>query len=155
MATQQEGAVETLAQEVILRTVSESADAIVIVDRLGVIAYWNRGAGRIFGYQATEVIGSTLDVIIPERLRQRHWDAFNASMISGTSKYADGDLLAVPAITADGTTISIEFSMVMLKNSKGHVQHVGAIIRDVTAAWVQHKEMQGRLEELEGKRAET
>lgn len=146
---------ETLTQEVILRAVSESADAIVIVDRKGVIAYWNRGAERIFGYQATDVIGSTLDVIIPERLRQRHWDAFNASMTSGTSKYADGDLLAVPAITASGTTISIEFSMVMLKNSEGDVQHVGAIIRDVTAAWLQRKEIQRRLEELEGQHAET
>lgn len=144
-----------LPQEIVLRAVSESADAILIVDRNGVIAYWNRGAGRIFGYQETEVIGSTLDVIIPERLRQRHWDAFNASMISGTSKYADGDLLAVPAITADGTTISIEFSMVMLKGSDGEVQHVGAIIRDVTATWVQHKEMQRRLEELEGQHSET
>ncbi len=146
---------ETLGRDVVLQAVSDSADAIVIVDREGVIAYWNRGARRIFGHEASGIIGSTLDVIIPERLRQRHWDAFDTSMVSGSSKYEDGDLLAVPAITADGTTISIEFSMVMLKDVDGHVQHVGAIIRDVTTAWVRQRDMQRRLEELEGQPPQT
>lgn len=146
---------DALDPEIILRVVSQSADAVVIVDREGVIAYWNQGARRIFAYEASEVIGSTLDVIIPERLRQRHWDAFNNSMISGSSKYEEGDLLAVPAITADGRTISIEFSMVMLKDAYGHVRHVGAIIRDVTEAWVQNKDLLRRLDELEGQRAQA
>ncbi len=146
---------ETLDPAIILRAVSQSADAVVIVDREGVIAYWNRGATRIFGQEESEVIGSTLDVIIPERLRQRHWDGFNASVISGSSKYEEGELLAVPAITADGKTISIAFSMVMLKDADGHVQHIGAIIRDVTDAWVQQKDLRRRLDELEGQHSQT
>jgi PAS domain S-box-containing protein len=147
--------VEPLDPQVVLRAVSQSADAVVIVDRKGVIGYWNRGAERIFGYDASDAIGSTLDVIIPQRLRQRHWDAFGASMVSGASKYEDGDLLAVPAITADGTTISIEFSMVMSKDVDGRVQHVGALIRDVTATWVRRRDMERRLEELEGQRQQN
>ena len=87
-----------------VRVVSEAPDGVVILDREGVIRYWNRGAERIFGRTGSEMIGSALDVIIPARLRQRHWDGFRAAMARGSTKYGDADLLAVPAIAADGRT---------------------------------------------------
>ena len=86
------------------------------------------------------MIGSALDVIIPARLRQRHWDGFRAAMARGSTKYGEDDLLAVPAIAADGRTVSIEFSIVLVANSGGGISHVGAIIRDVSAGWAAEQE---------------
>jgi PAS domain S-box-containing protein len=77
----------------ILATVS---DAIIATDRGGVINFWNPGAARIFGFTATEAIGQSLDLIIPENLRARHWDGYDRVMATGESRYGDGELLAVP-----------------------------------------------------------
>jgi PAS domain S-box-containing protein len=138
-----------LAPQVVAQMVGAAADGVVIVDREGVINYWNQGAERIFGHLASKMIGSSLDVIIPERLRQRHGDGFRAAMARGTSKYGKDDLLAVPAIAAGGETISIESIVVLMAGSDGQVDHVGAIIRDVTARRAREKEMLRRLEALE------
>ncbi|MGW6772588.1 PAS domain-containing protein [Streptomyces sp. NPDC055037] len=134
-----------LDAEVILTMAAGAPDGLVIVDRAGLIRYWNRGAERIFGFSAAEVAGRDLDVIIPEKHRQRHWDGFVAAMAAGTSKYGDDDLLAVPALRADGSTVSIEFSVVLLTDSEGNASHVGAVIRDVTARRAQEKEVRRRL----------
>src|SRR5688572_30457322 len=63
--------------------VEQLTDAIIFADRNGVILLWNRGAEEVFGFPAAEVIGSSLDVIIPERFRKAHWDAFNRAIASG------------------------------------------------------------------------
>ena len=54
-----------LDPDVVLRVAAEAPDGVVIVDREGVIRYWNRGAERIFGHPASAVTGSSLDVITP------------------------------------------------------------------------------------------
>jgi PAS domain S-box-containing protein len=138
---------EKLDPEVVLRMAAQAPDAIVIIDNDGLIRYWNRGAERIFGYPASEVIGTTLEVVIPERLRQRHRDGFMAAMARGTTKYGEADLLAVPAIAADGRTVSIEFSVALLSGLEGAVHHVGAIIRDVTEKRSREQELRRRLGE--------
>ena len=135
---------EELDPDVVLQVAADAPDGVVIVDREGVIRYWNRGAERIFGHPASAMTGSSLDVIIPERLRQRHWEGFRAAMARGSTKY--DDLLAVPAITADGTTVSIEFSVVLLVDDDGGAHHIGAIIRDVTARRAAEQDMRRRLE---------
>lgn len=84
---------------VIMQAVAQAPDAVVIVDTAGVICYWNLGAERIFGYCSAEMLGSSLDPIIPERLRQRHNDGFGAAIARGSSRYGDDHLLAVPALT--------------------------------------------------------
>ncbi|GAA1360402.1 PAS domain-containing protein [Streptomyces beijiangensis] len=131
--------------DVLLGMADRAPDGIVIIDSEGLIRYWNQGAERIFGYTAAEAAGRNLDMIIPEKHRQRHWDGFVAAMASGTSKYGADDLLAVPALTADGTTVSIEFSVVLLTDADGKAAHVGAVIRDVTARRAQEKEVRRRL----------
>ena len=72
------------------------ADAIVASDSEGIIRFWNAGAERIFGYSTSEALGQSLDIIIPERLRHRHWAGYRQVMASGTSRYGRGDVLAVP-----------------------------------------------------------
>lgn len=98
----------------------EAADAIVYADAEGAIRFWNAGAERIFGYPAAEAIGRSLDLIIPEKLRARHWDGFRQVMRSGQSRYGAGDLLAVPAQRKDGARISVEFTIVPLRDPAGH-----------------------------------
>lgn len=134
--------------EVVLRMAAGAPDAIVVIDNEDLIRYWNRGAERIFGYPASEVVGTTLEVVIPKRLRQRHRDGFMAAMARGSTKYGEADLLAVPAIAANGRTISIEFSVVLLAGADGIIQYVGAIIRDVTERRDRELELRRRLEEF-------
>lgn len=123
-----------LAQSVL----STRSDAIVAADRAGIVRFWNPGAERIFGHTGNDAIGHSLDLIIPERLRQRHWDGYRRTMETGMSRYGDGDVLAVPALRKDGTIVSIEFTIVPLKDERGRMIGVAAIMRDVT----------GRFEEL-------
>lgn len=141
-----------LPEDVVLRTVAHAPDAVVIVDAAGLVRYWNDGATRIFGYGPTEMLGSTLDAIIPERLRQRHNDGFSAAMERGTTRYGAADLLAVPACHADGRTISIEFSVVLLETEDGSVGHVAAILRDVTERRAREQELRRRIQALEDSR---
>lgn len=109
------------------------ADAVLATDREGTIRLWNPGATRIFGFPPEEAIGASLDIIIPERLRGRHWDGWQAVMASGVTRYGAGDLLAVPALTRDGRQISVEFSIVFLRDAAGAITGMGTVMRDVTA----------------------
>ena len=130
------------------KIVADSGDAIMFSDRQGLIRLWNSGAERMFGYTEAEVLGQSLDLIIPENLRGRHWDGYYRVMESGESRYST-EMLSAPALCKDGTRISTEFSMVMVKNDDGTVLGVAAVIRDVSARWLREKELKKRLSELE------
>ena len=137
-------------EELCQRIVAESQDAIIFADREGVIRLWNSGAEAMFGYRAEEAIGQTLDVIIPERLRQRHWDGWRKVMATGVTRYSR-ELLAVPATRRDGTRISIEFTIVVLRDESGKPLGAAATIRDVTTRWQQEKDQKQRLADLEAR----
>ncbi len=129
--------------------VNTSSDAVMFADREGIIRLWNSGAERMFGFSAGEALGQSLDLIIPENLRGRHWDGYGRVMESGSSRYS-ADLLSAPALRKDGTRISTEFSMVMVKDDSGVMLGVAAIIRDVSARWQREKELKDRIRLLEG-----
>jgi len=129
--------------------VNASSDAIMFSDREGIIRLWNSGAEKMFGFTAVEALGQSLDLIIPENLRGRHWDGYWRVMESGSSRYS-ADLLSAPALRKDGTRISTEFSMVMVKDGAGGMLGVAAIIRDVSARWQREKELKERIKALEG-----
>jgi PAS domain S-box-containing protein len=128
--------------------VAASSDAIMFADREGIIRLWNSGAERIFGFTTEEALGQSLDLIIPENLRGRHWDGYARVMQSGSSHYSI-DLLSAPALRKDGTRLSTEFSMVMVKDQAGEMLGVSAIIRDVSARWQREKELKERIKVLE------
>jgi PAS domain S-box-containing protein len=128
--------------------VEMASDAIIFSDKQGIIRLWNCGAERMFGYPAKEAIGQSLDMIIPENLRKRHWDGYFRVMESGSSRYSTS-MLATPALRKDGTRISTEFSMVLLQDKQGDMIGVAAIIRDVTARWLREKELRERIRVLE------
>lgn len=125
-----------------------SSDAFVYADREGNIGLWNAGATAMFGYSAAEAMGQSLDIIIPENLRARHWDGYRKVMATGVSRYAV-ELLATPAIRKDGSCISTEFSMSLVLDATGQVLGVGAIIRDVTSRWQKEKALRERLAQIE------
>jgi len=132
--------------EAILKT---SSDAIVSTDRAGIITFWNPGATRIFGFESSEAIGRSLDIIIPENLRKRHWDGFHQTMATGTSRYGDGDLLSVPGLTKAGRRISVEFTIVILRDEQQDPAGTVAIMRDVTQRFEELRELRRRLAALE------
>jgi PAS domain S-box-containing protein len=131
--------------------VEGSPDAIVFGDAEGIIRLWNAGAEAIFGFTAAEAVGRSMDLIIPERLRGRHWDGYRKVMVTGESRYGRGDLLAVPAVTRDGRSISIEFTIQLLRGPGGEVLGPVATIRDVTERFKRDKETARRVKELEAR----
>jgi PAS domain S-box-containing protein len=128
--------------------VEHAPDGIIMADRDGIIRLWNTGAEAIFGYSAQEAAGHSLDLIIPERFRARHWDGFRKVMETGVTRYGS-DLLSVPAIRKDDTRISVEFSVTLLRGPAAEAVGVAAIMRDVTQRWMQQKELSQRLADLE------
>jgi PAS domain S-box-containing protein len=121
-----------------------AADAVVTTDREGLIRVWNPGAERIFGFSAGEAIGRSLDIIIPERLRARHWDGYRTVMKTGESRYGHADLLAVPAIGAGERQLSVEFTIYPIKDATGEVYAMAAVMRDVTKRFAEMKALRRR-----------
>jgi PAS domain S-box-containing protein len=132
--------------------IENSQDAILFADRDGIIELWNSGAEAIFGYTKEEVQGKSLDLIVPEKLRQRHWEGYHTVMKTGKSRYGK-ELLKVPAIRKDGTSISVEFTIMLVRNLRNEIVGTAAIIRDVTERWKQEKELKQKIKSLESKSA--
>ena len=126
---------------------SAAADAVVAADHDGIIRVWNPGAERIFGHRADEALGQSIDLIIPERLRPRHWEVFHRVMATGESHYGAGDLLSVPGLRKDGQGISLEFTIVPLKNERGQMQGLAAVMRDVTSRFEEMRTLKKKLAE--------
>jgi PAS domain S-box-containing protein len=127
------------------RLVSGMSDAIVYADAEGVIRVWNRGATRIFGFAEAEAVGHSLDIIIPENLRERHWQGYRATMHTGQSRYGDGQLLSVPAVRKGGTRVSVEFTIVPFTDDAGHMTGIAAIMRDATARFEELRALRRQL----------
>jgi len=123
------------------------AEAILATDREGRIRFWNPGAVRIFGFTEAEALGASLDLIIPERLRQRHWDGWRHVMATGVTRYGAGDLLAVPAMTREGRQISVEFTITLIWGADRQIAGMAAILRDVTARFEETRRLKRLLAE--------
>lgn len=128
---------------------STRSDAIVAADRDGIIRFWNAGAERLFGYSCNEAISRSLDLIIPERLRPRHWSGYRRVMQTGQSRYGEGEVISVPAVRKDGVTISVEFTVVPLQH-EGRMIGMAAIMRDVTRRFEEMRTLKRKLAEMAG-----
>lgn len=136
--------------QVYRQLVDNAGDAIVVADREGMICLWNHGAEKIFGFPPAEVLGRSLDLIIPETLRGRHWEGYHKVMATGVTRYGDS-LLAVPALHRDGRRLSIEFTVIPLHDAEGRMLGIGSIVRDVSARWQKEQALRKRLAELESR----
>lgn len=128
--------------------VDNAPDAILVSDNEGIIRFWNSGAEQMFGHSAAEAVGQSLDLIIPENLRSRHWEGYWRVMASGETKYKTG-LLSSPGVCKDGSRVSLEFSMVLLRDEVGNMQGCASVMRDVTERWKKEKELKARLSACE------
>jgi len=114
-------------------------DAVVVADADGMIRLWNPAAERLFGYTQIDALGRSLDLIIPERLRQRHWAGYDKAMASGETRLGR-DLLQVPALHKDGRTLSIAFTVGLLFGPEQSVAGIVAVIRDDTKRFSEDRE---------------
>jgi PAS domain S-box-containing protein len=127
--------------------VRNMADAVLIADPEGNIAFLNDAATCLFGWSASEAAGASLDLIIPERLRDRHWEGWNKVMQTGVTRYGD-QLLEVPAAHRDGQRLSIAFTVSLLTGDTGEVAGVAAVVRDDTERWQQRRATRNELTAL-------
>lgn len=124
------------------------SDAVVYADGEGVIRFWNAAAERLFGYSEAEALGRSLDLIVPEPQRARHWDGFRRTMATGESRYGAGDILAVPALRKDGGRISLEFTIVPLHDAAGRMEGMVSVLRDVTRRFEEVRALRQELAAL-------
>jgi PAS domain S-box-containing protein len=127
-------------------------DAVVISDASGAITLWNPAAERMFGFTQEEALGNSLDLIIPERLRGRHWSGYEKTMATGETRYGH-DVLRVPAVHKDGRSLSIAFTVALLHSAgpERSVTGIVAVIRDETSRFTEERNLRKRLAELEAK----
>jgi PAS domain S-box-containing protein len=123
-------------------------DAIIISDADGGITFWNAAAERMFGFTQSEALGESLDLIIPERLRGRHWDGYHKTMATGETRYGN-DVLRVPAVHKEGRAMSIAFTVALLRSPDNKLDGIVAVIRDETARFKEDRLLRQRLAELE------
>lgn len=128
--------------------VQSAGDGIIAANGSGEIIFWNPAAERIFGFAAAEALGQTLDLIVPERFRARHWEGYRKTMVTGSTRYAT-DILRVPALHKDGRLLSIAFTVALLFSHEGKPEAITAIVRDETARWNEERELRRRLADLE------
>jgi PAS domain S-box-containing protein len=124
-------------------------DAVVVSDASGAINLWNSAAERLFGFTPAEALGNSLDLIIPERLRERHWAGYGKTMASGETRYGH-DVLRVPAVHKDGRALSIAFTVGLLRGPQREVRGIVAVIRDETQSFTEKRNLLKRLAECEG-----
>jgi len=132
--------------------VEQAAEAIILADRSGLVTLWNRGAQTVFGWTAAEVLGRSLDVIIPERLRRAHWDGYRRAMDSGATKHG-GRVLATRSMHKNGSKLYVDLSFAVVKDPSGAVIGALAVGRDVTARYLAENELRAQIRALEEKLA--
>ena len=140
--------------ELCRKIVETSAEAVIFADREGRIRLWNGGAERVFGHDANEVLGQRLDVIIPERLRPSHWDAYDRSVETGTTKHS-GRVLTTRSMHKDGSRLYVDLSFGLVKDANGRVLGAFAIGRDCTERHLAEANAKARAAALEAQLAQA
>src|SRR5919199_4057744 len=130
--------------------IQAAGDAIIVADVEGRIVLWNPAAERLFGFTAAEAVGNSLNLIIPERFRARHWTGYQTVMQTGQTRYST-QILRVPALHKNGTRLSIAFTVALLHTPDGGLTGIAAIVRDDTVRWQEEQALRQRLAELEGR----
>ncbi len=108
------------------------ADAVIYADAAGTIRLWNGAAAALFGYSAAEAVGRSLDLIIPEHLQARHWQAFGAAMSSGVMRL-QGRPTLTRARHQSGRKLYVEMTFALVEELGGYARGAVAVARDVTA----------------------
>ena len=132
--------------------VAAMGDAVMVCDAQGAVLLWNPACERMFGFTEAEALGRSMDLIIPERLRGRHWEGYHKTMATGITKYGT-DLLRVPAVDKQGRSMSIAFTVALLHAPDGKVSAIASVIRDETVRFNDERVLKKRVAELEAQLA--
>ncbi len=112
------------------RSMSQAAhDAIISAEENGRISSWNSGAERIFGYKAAEIIGRPLTLLMPEKARGHHEQAFEQSVRTGRSRLL-GRTMELHGLHKTGTEFPVELTLGSWEH--GGRRHFTAVVRDIT-----------------------
>ena len=115
------------------RILDDVADAVIATDRSGAIIRWNHASTALFGYSADEVLGQSVELIIPEHLRTAHWSGFDAAIAKGATKL-EGRPTLTRALHKSGRRLYVEMTFAIVKGdtTKSDVLGAVAMARDVT-----------------------
>lgn len=127
--------------------VRQTSEAIIFADRDGVIRVWNGGAEALFGFPAAEAIGCSLDIIIPERFRQAHWDGFHRAIAQGRTQHG-GQIRTTRVVHQDGRKLYVDMSFGLVTRSDGAVMGSVAVARDATTRRSLEAALRARIDDL-------
>jgi PAS domain S-box-containing protein len=125
-------------QELMQAIIAAAGDAIIYADKEGVIRVWNDAATRTFGFSADEALGQSLDLIIPENLRQVHWTAFDRALNSGATRLA-GKPTITRGLHKSGQRLYVEMSFALVRTPSGGIVGSVAVARDATVRFEEEK----------------
>ena len=127
--------------------IEQTPEAVVFADRQGLIRLWNPGAEHVYGFTASEALGSSLDLIIPERFRAAHWRGYERAMATGEPKL-HGKALPTQAQRKGGELIYVEISFSLIRDPTGQVHGAASVARDITERYLKEKALKARLKEM-------
>lgn len=131
------------------RIVEQTTDAVIFADREGLIRIWNRGAEAVFGYPAAEALGQSLDIIIPEELRKRHWEGYNRAIAAGRTRLGSR-VLVTRGLHRDGSRLYVDLSFAVIVDDEGRAEGALAIGRNVTERYLAERALKKKVAVLEG-----
>lgn len=126
------------------RILEQMAEALIYSDRDGIIRRWNRAAETMFGHPASDALGQSLDLIIPENLRAAHWRGFDAAMKSGATRL-HGRPTLTRALHRSGSRLYVEMSFALVADEIGNAIGSVAVARDVTDRVEREKTARGAM----------
>ncbi|PLP99304.1 PAS domain-containing protein [Cupriavidus pauculus] len=121
----------TMPTDTSARILEQLADALIFADAEGRITGWNAAATALFGHDADEAMGQSLDLIIPERLRAAHWRGYQAAIDSGKTRLS-GKPTLTKAIHKDGSNRYVEMTFALVLDAAGQPIGSVAVARDAT-----------------------
>ena len=142
--------IKEIHTDVYRRIVEQTTDAIIFADREGLIQIWNQGAESVFGFPAEEVLGKSLDVIIPEEMRKRHWEGYSKAIAEGKTR-TGGRVMATRALHKDGIRLYVDMSFAVIVDKSGNAEGALAIGRNITERYLADKVLRKHMIELETK----
>jgi PAS domain S-box-containing protein len=124
--------------------VASSEDAIFSKTLDGVIQSWNRGAERMFGYRAEEVIGHSVPELLPDPLLHEE-----ALMLSQVREGKPVEPCETMRKRKDGSVFDVALTVSPIKDARGRVIAVSTIARDITERRIAERKLRASLEEKE------
>ena len=105
---------------------------LVIADHSGTIRVWNDAATSLFGHEGRDAVGSSLDLIVPEQFRERHWLGFRRAWTDGISEAAR--VAMMPVLCADGEVRRFAGRLLPVKGPHGALAAIAGVYTPPTEA---------------------